>query len=859
MTLITTANGDKAYMVTDVHDLYVFLEPEVKTIGYDVETYLTKLKLGKNNKPLTKQPGHNPWNARTRLHQFYSPLVIDGVPLVVDTKNIDREEFKEFLQKLFFVKDDVKIFAHYAIFDGSFLYSEFGVFPKNLHCTQIQSQVYWAGLKQGLSQSENNHKIFTLASCYQRLFGGEPIDKTLQSSDWSGNLSNDQIIYAANDVVYCHAVGERLETLIKKNDLDRVERDEQYGLKAFIFARVKGQSIDIDDLCKLENEYSTVAEHLRLSARDCFNSPVPNDVLSEYATGFKNCLNAYIRSVKIAFDISMSGDFSKVKGVAITDSGFVFNVKPNPNQQKIITQISLIKPVISMAFNPNFYQANRQENLEQLSAAIDELIRLTNLLFNSKHLKDQKELKAECKQHLTNVDQIVKIVFGFVDLNPNSSTQMKIALQRIGVDLESTGSKVLSAFLDSLESENDEDEDPENLDLDLDLDKNAIRAMNALMLYRSVVTGLRYIRQFKDAYNPTTRAIHGEFRPMAPQGTGRSGCGKPAIQIVPRLPTSWRELGLRGIREAFKHPDSDYKIISLDSAGCHVQIARTYSQCPTLVDCHINAKDPYTVLGVEILKIQGIELDHDSLRKIIKDKQNYQNYKYSEARQLWKKVFLSCLNGAGARKIFVEVKDADPPIKGVTLEDCELAVKVFHKTFYGLSACQKELVKIANSYEIESPFGCWQTYKVIFNGAENTLTTNKYALAKSIDGGRYFIPMTYRSFDLEKEEFDPDLAKQSAKNTEVLAFSWQRVEGSCVKYAAFLTVMWLIENKLDHLAWLCNLNHDEKVIIAHESIAMKVAEVANGFLQQSFRRYVPDYLDRADLSEKILNNWSEKN
>jgi uncharacterized protein YaaR (DUF327 family) len=842
MKLITTDDGQKAYMVNDVEDLLPFLNSKIKTIGYDVETYLTKLKLGKNGKPLIKQPGHNPWNARTRLHQFYSPLVTDGIPLVVDTKNIDREAFKEFLQKLFYDKDDVKIFAHYAIFDGSFLYAEFGVFPKNLHCTQIQSQVYWAGLKQGLSQSENNHKIFTLASCYQRLFGGEPIDKTLQSSDWSGDLSNDQIIYAANDVVYCHAVGERLETLIKKNDLNRVERDEQYGLKAFIFARVKGQSIDIDDLCQLEQEYSTVAEYLRLSARDCFNSPVSNDVLNEYAVGFKNCLNAYIRNIKLAFDIVNEND-----------------TKPNPNQSKIITQISLIKPVISMAFNPDFYQANRQENLEQLSAVVDELIRLTNLLFNSKHLKDQKELKAECKEYLANVDKIIKIVFGFVDLNPNSSTQMRIALQRIGVDLGSTGSKVLSEFLDSLESENDEDDETENLDLDLDLDKNAIKAMNALMLYRSVVTGLRYIRQFKDAYNPTTRAIHGEFRPMAPQGTGRSGCGKPSLQIVPRLVTSWRELGLRGIREAFKHPDPEYKVISLDSAGCHVQIARTYSQCPTLVDCHQNAKDPYTVLGVEILKIQGIEFDHDTLRKIVKDKKHSDNYKYSEARQLWKKVFLSCLNGAGARKIFVEVKAADPPIKGVTLEDCELAVKVFHKTFYGLSACQKELVKIANSYEIESPFGCYQTYKVIFNGAENTLTTNKYALAKSIDGGRYFIPMTYRSFDLEKEEFDPDLAKQSAKNTEVLAFSWQRVEGSCVKYAAYLTVMWLIENKLDHLAWLCNLNHDEKVIIAHESIAMKVAEVANGFLQQSFRRYVPDYLDRADLSEKILNNWSEKN
>lgn len=843
MKLIEVKTGEKAYLVESINELFPFLASNVETIGYDVETYLTKVKLGKNGKPLAKQPGHNPWNARTRLHQFYSPLVCQGIPLVVDIKTIDFEVFKQFLHELFYVRDNVRIYAHYAIFDGSFLYKEFGVFPKNLCCTQIQAQIYFAGLTQGLRQSENQSKIFTLAAVYRRLFGGEPIDKTLQSSDWSNELSNEQVIYAAKDVLYCHDVGVKLQILINKVGLNLVEEDEQYGLKAFIFARIKGQSIDIVELKKLEQEYAKVAEQLRLKTKDCFNVSVPVEILQESESTFKTCMNAYIKVIKQAISILQDNDAT------------------NPNQKKITTNVGLIAPIVKTAFNAESYEITRVKSLEELNVLYEELKRYTDLLFNSKHLKNEKDLKSEAKKQLGLAGDLLKLVFGFVDLNPNSSQQMKLAFKRIGINLESTGSKVLSAFLDALES--DElyeitDQEGEKVDYD-QFNQDQKTALESLMLYRSVATGLRYIQQFIEAYNPTTKAIHGEFRPMATQGTGRSACGKPSIQIVPRLTTSWKNLGLRGIREAFKHPDPDYKLISLDSAGCHVQIARTYSNCPVLIDIHNNAKDPYVTLGVEILKLQGIEMDHDSLKKITKDKTHPDNYRYSEARQLWKKVFLSCLNGAGAKKIFIEVKDADPPIKGVTLEDCETAVKVFHTTFHGLSACQKELVSIANSYDITSPFGCYQTYKITAQDEEITLTTNRYGVAKSIDGGRYFLPMMYKSYDLNRDDFDPNNFVPSVKNTEVLAFSWQRVEGSCVKRAAYMTVIWLIENRLDNQAWLCNLNHDEKVIMSYGAIAEKVAIQANTHLQQSFRRYVPDYLDRADISEKILTNWSEKN
>ncbi|NJN88933.1 MAG: hypothetical protein HC878_00160 [Leptolyngbyaceae cyanobacterium SL_5_14] len=71
--------------------------------------------------------------------------------------------------------------------------------------------------------------------------------------------------------------------------------------------------------------------------------------------------------------------------------------------------------------------------------------------------------------------------------------------------------------------------------------------------------------------------------------------------------------------------------------------------------------------------------------------------------------------------------------------------------------------------------------------------------------------------------------------------------------------MWLWQNDLLDQAWLCNLNHDELVLVAHRDIAYELAEKANGFIANSFQRYVPDYKDNADIASKVLRSWDEKN
>jgi len=706
------------YIAENYNDLLPFLACE--SMSYDIETYLTSgmVLLTKAGKPRAKQPGHAPWNAKPRLHQFCSPSVREGKPVILDTHTFPLDDLQQILRELF-ETGERRIYAHYAIFDGAFLYGTYNVFPKNLYCTQVMSQVYWAGLFDGLKQSEDNKTSpFSLASVYKRI-AGITIDKELQASDWGAKkLSYNQLLYAANDTKCGYEVGEYLYYQGINAGLFTVMEDERKGMIAFTTAKVNGQVIDFEEMQKIKKEYLVVADQAQ----------------------------------------------EKVKNL-------------------------LSKP----------------------------------------------------------------------DLNLNSPKQMIKAFAEVGFETTTTSSKFLSQFMTD---DNEEDEEETIASISYEKISNSgltakqQKIVEALLTYRSVVTGARYLTSMTEVYDFNLGVVHGDFNPMARQGTGRSSCRKPGLQNPARLGTLWKNLGLPPIRKCFKNSDPDWQIISLDSAGCHVQIARSYSHDKKLKEILVKGLDAYITLGVEILRISGVVMSHDEIRKIIKDKLHPDHYRFKEMRQLWKKVFLSRLNGAGAKKIHGELLANDPPIRTFGVEDCKLACDVFDTAFPELAKTQKDLVAQANKRVTVAPFGCWQNYTLSNgNGEKKYFRTNKYAICKSLDGGRYFIPAKYRSWDIDDLN---EYSFQGAKPTEVLAFSWQRIEGSCMKLAAYNTVLWLHENGLSDRAWLGNVNHDEMVITAHKDVALTVAIQANQFIEDAFRRYTPDYTDRADIEDKILADWSLK-
>ena len=116
------------------------------------------------------------------------------------------------LVKLLSNENIQKIF-HYARFDMAALKHALQIDIKNVYCTKIASKI--------ARTYTNNHGLKDL--CKELL--GIEISKKQQSSDWgNSNLSKDQILYAANDVIYLHKIKNKLdEMLIRENRQQLVE------------------------------------------------------------------------------------------------------------------------------------------------------------------------------------------------------------------------------------------------------------------------------------------------------------------------------------------------------------------------------------------------------------------------------------------------------------------------------------------------------------------------------------------------------------------------------------------------------------------------------------------------------------
>ena len=104
----------------------------------------------------------------------------------------------------------LKIF-HFARFDLAMLYNAFGVMPEPVYCTKIASR---------LSRTyTDKHGLKDLV----REVLGQEISKQQQSSDWGApDLTDAQISYAAADVLYLHALKERLDTMLAREGREKL-------------------------------------------------------------------------------------------------------------------------------------------------------------------------------------------------------------------------------------------------------------------------------------------------------------------------------------------------------------------------------------------------------------------------------------------------------------------------------------------------------------------------------------------------------------------------------------------------------------------------------------------------------------
>ncbi len=106
-----------------------------------------------------------------------------------------------------------KIF-HFARFDLAILQKTFGFHARPVYCTKIASRM--------TRTYTDRHGLKDLL---RDLLGVE-ISKQQQSSDWGAdNLTEAQLAYAASDVLHLHALREKLDVMLARENRDKIARE----------------------------------------------------------------------------------------------------------------------------------------------------------------------------------------------------------------------------------------------------------------------------------------------------------------------------------------------------------------------------------------------------------------------------------------------------------------------------------------------------------------------------------------------------------------------------------------------------------------------------------------------------------
>ena len=108
------------------------------------------------------------------------------------------------LKRLLADESVLKLF-HFGRFDMAVLKHYFGVMPRPVYCTKVASKL--------ARTFTDRHGLKDL--CRELL--GIELSKQQQSSDWGApELTQDQLNYAASDVLHLHALREKLDAMLRR-------------------------------------------------------------------------------------------------------------------------------------------------------------------------------------------------------------------------------------------------------------------------------------------------------------------------------------------------------------------------------------------------------------------------------------------------------------------------------------------------------------------------------------------------------------------------------------------------------------------------------------------------------------------
>jgi DNA polymerase I-like protein with 3'-5' exonuclease and polymerase domains len=216
-------------------------------VALDIETYGER-----------RGDGLDPWKGDIRL---LSLCVKNQQPWIIDLRAIgyDLGELKTALEA-------VEIIAHNAKFDLLWLRVKCRLRATRVFCTLVAARLLSAGTKPGND----------LDKCLERYLGIAPAPDHSRSDWGSMFLDEDQLVYAARDVLHLQALSNKLWGLLESDQLDVVGRLEFDLVPVIVEMEAAGIAVDKAKLREIETKARSSAAGFASSLRNELHLPKLN-------------------------------------------------------------------------------------------------------------------------------------------------------------------------------------------------------------------------------------------------------------------------------------------------------------------------------------------------------------------------------------------------------------------------------------------------------------------------------------------------------------------------------------------------------------------------------------------------------
>lgn len=244
------------------------------SVALDIETFGPK-----------KHDGLNPWRGEIRL---LSLKIEDRDPWLIDLRSTGYD-----LGSLSSALESVQVIAHNFKFDALWLREKCGIQIKKAFCTLTAARLLSAGTRPGND----------LNKCLERFLGIKPTEDH-SASDWGGMfLTDEQLSYAARDVMHLHALHKVLSRKLTQAGLDSVTELEMAVLPVIVEMEAAGFAVD-SEILKSIRDHAKGAVEERISVLRCLlkesqlNPASPAQLLAALARSGINLPNTKEETLK---------------------------------------------------------------------------------------------------------------------------------------------------------------------------------------------------------------------------------------------------------------------------------------------------------------------------------------------------------------------------------------------------------------------------------------------------------------------------------------------------------------------------------------------------------------------------------